>query len=366
MYEKELKALKRANRYRKREIIDENFIDIASNDYLRLAHNKELFQKACKKVSKYDSHGPKASQLINGYHPIHKEFEEYISNLMGFEESIVLGSGYLANIALFETLGRRGDILILDELFHASGVMASKLSKAKVTFFRHNDMYELRKILSKEKYKRAIVAVEGIYSMDGDLVKREVFDICDEFEALLVIDEAHSMGVVGKNLLGVFDLYGITPQQNHIKMATLGKAIGSYGAYIQASTHIIEYLQNRSKSIIYTTAPSLFDIALALEGYKYIVKNKDILYHEINQKKKLIKEIFDISLDSLILKLVIGDNQKVLKLKEWAKEQGFMIGAIRPPTVQKAILRIVLREDIGKIKEFLKELKIKNKFNNLL
>ena len=359
MYEKEIKALKRANRYRKRELIDENLIDIASNDYLRLAHNQELFKKAFKRVSKYKSHGPKASQLINGYHPIHKEFEEYISDLMGFEESIVLGSGYLANIALFEALGRRGDLLILDELFHASGVMASKLSKADIVYFKHNDMEDLEKILSTKKYKRAIVAVEGIYSMDGDLVDRKVFELCEKFGTLLVIDEAHSMGVVGKNLLGVFDLYGITPQTNHIKMATLGKAMGSYGAYIQASSHIIEYLQNRSKSIIYTTAPSLFDISLAMESYKYIEKNKDILYHEILDKKEIVKNIFGISLDSLILKLVIGDNQKVLELKNWAKEKGFMIGAVRPPTVPTAILRIVLREEIGKIKNFLQKLKEK-------
>ena len=359
MYEKELEALKRANRYRKRELIDENLIDIASNDYLRLAHNQELFKKAYERVSKYKSHGPKASQLINGYHPIHKEFEEYISNLIGFEESIVLGSGYLANIALFEALGRRGDLLILDELFHASGVMASKLSKADIVYFKHNDMDDLQRILSKGGYKRAIVAVEGVYSMDGDLVDRRVFELCDKFGALLVVDEAHSMGVVGENLLGVFDLYGITPQKNHIKMATLGKAMGSYGAYIQASSHIIEYLQNRSKSIIYTTAPSLFDIALAMESYKYIEKNRTKLYHEISRKKEMIKEIFSISLDSLILKLVIGDNQKALELKKWAKEQGIMIGAVRPPTVPNAILRIVLREEFNKIKDFLRKLKAK-------
>ena len=343
MYKKELQAIKKASRYRKREIFDEDLKDFASNDYLGLSENKELFKRAYKRVIEYKYHSPKASMLVNGYHPIHQEFEKFLSELCGFEESLVVGSGYLANIALIESMVRRGDILVLDSEFHASGVMASKLVQGRVFYFNHNDEKDLEKLLSKENYKRAIICVEGVYSMDGDLVNPKIFEVADRFKALLIVDEAHSSGVVGDNLLGVFDLYNISPKKNHIKMATLGKAVGSYGAYIQSSNEIIEYLLNRAKSIIYSTAPSVFDIALAYEGYNYIQENRKSFLEKKEEVFELVEKKFGFKPDSLILKLEYGDNKKVLELKELALKKGFLIGAIRPPTVKKAIVRVILR-----------------------
>ncbi len=343
LYEKELKAIKKANRFRNREIFSESLLDFASNDYLGLSENRMLLKRAYEKVSSYKYHSPKASMLVNGYHPIHNEFESYISKLCGFEESLVVGSGYLANIALIESLVRKDDILVLDSEFHASGIMASKLTKGKVSYFKHNNPFELDNLLKTLKYKRAIVCVEGVYSMEGDLVKPKIFEVVDRYKALLIVDEAHSSGTVGKNFLGVFDFYDIKPQKNHIKMATLGKAMGSYGAYIQGSSEIIEYLLNRAKSIIYTTAPSVFDIALAYEGYKYIQENKKSFLEKRDEIFRLVEKSFVSRQESLILKIEYGDNQKVLDLKELALREGFLIGAIRPPTVKKAIVRIILR-----------------------
>ncbi len=343
LYEKELKAIKKANRFRNREIFSESLLDFASNDYLGLSENKELLKRAYEKVSSYKYHSPKASMLVNGYHQVHYEFESYISKLCGFEKAIVVGSGYLANIALIESMVRKDDILVLDSEFHASGVMASKLVQGRVFYFNHNDEKDLEKLLSKENYKRAIICVEGVYSMDGDLVNPKIFEVADRFKALLIVDEAHSSGVVGDNFLGVFDLYGIIPQKNHIKMATLGKAVGSYGAYIQGSYEIVEYLLNRAKSVIYSTAPSLFDIALAHESYKYIQENKKTFLKKRDEVFELVEKRFGYKPDSLILKLEYGDNKKVLELKELALKKGFLVGAIRPPTVKKAIVRVILR-----------------------
>jgi len=357
-YEKELKALKKVGRYRKRELFDESLFDLASNDYLGLSNKKEILQKAYKRVSNYKEFSPKASMLVNGYHPIHHEFERYISKRTGFEDTIIVGSGFLANISLIEALVRKSDTLILDEEFHASGILASKLVK-NIKFFKHNDTNSLKKELSLVKKGRKIVAVEGVYSMEGDLLNRDIFDICDQNEALLIVDEAHSSGVLGKNLLGVYDHYDITPKQNHIKMATLGKAAASYGSYISASSHIIEYLLNRAKPIIYSTAPSVFDTALAYESYLHIEKNRDFYTNKRDKLISLAKNIFDTELNSLILKIDIADNIKVLKLQEFAKTRGFLIGAIREPTVKSAIVRIILRleGDIQKIEKFLLEFK---------
>ncbi len=359
MYEKELKAIKKSNRFREREIFDQNLVDLASNDYLGFGEDKELLQKTYRKLLAYTAHAPKASQLVNGYHPIHKEFEEYLCQLSGFDDAIVVGSGFLANLSLIEALTRRGDLLILDELYHASGIMASKLVDAKVLFFRHNDPRHLKEILQTYRYKRAIVCVEGIYSMDGDILNRDIFKITKREDVLLIVDEAHSSGVLGDNLLGVFDHYKIKIEKNHIKMGTLGKAYGSYGAFILANSLIISFLQNRAKAIIYATAPSVFDIALALEGVKKIEESKELIQRQIKTIVSLAHDIFGIEMDGLILKFDVKSSKKALELKKFAKERGFLIGAIRPPTVKSAIIRIIPRvnTDILILKKFFLELR---------
>ncbi len=358
MYKKELEALKRSNRFREREIYS-SFIDLASNDYLGLSEKKSIFKKACKRVLKYSSHSSKASLLVNGYHPIHKKFEKYIAALNEFERGLVVGSGFLANIALIESLARRGDVLILDEKFHASGVLASKLSLGKVLFFKHNDSFHLNEILKKESFKRAIVATEGVYSMDGDILNPEIFNVCRREDTLLIVDEAHSGGVLGEKFLGVFEYFKIKPQKNHIKMGTLGKALGSYGAYILCSKEIEDFLLNRAKSIIYSTAVSPFDIALAHEGMKYIQKNRDKLGKKRERNRKLFEKYLGLRMEALIASIEIGDLKKVMDLKRKFLKKGFIIGAIRPPTVDRALIRIIPRLNIKKdiLKEFLKALK---------
>ena len=364
MYKTSLKALKKANRYRKRVVYSDNIIDLSSNDYLGLSQNKKVLKKAYKKLKKQKYHSPKASQLVNGYHQIHKSFEEYLCEINGFESSIVVGSGFLANMALIETLPRRGDILILDEEYHASGILASKLLSCEVKFFKHNDETDLKNILQTSKYNRAIVAVEGIYSMEADILNPKIFDICDEFNALLIIDEAHSSGVVGKNLIGVFEYYNITPKPNHIKMGTLGKAYGSYGAYILANQEIIEFLTNRAKAIIYATSPSLFDIALAHEGMKFTQKRAKKINKKIKFIQKMVYKDLNIKMQGLILKIDIASSLKVLQIRDNLSKKGYLIGAIRPPTVKSAILRIIPRVNIKKrvLKKFLNTLK-KNIYN---
>ncbi len=342
-YENELKALKRAGRYRKREVVDTDILDFASNDYLGLSHNKELHRATCKELSKLPLHSSKASLLVNGYHQIHKDFEDALCEANGFEAGVVLGSGFNANIALIESLVRKGDELFMDELYHASGVLASSINGIKVTFFKHNDMKELKSMLTCSDAKRKIVAVEGIYSMDGDLVEKEVFNICDKNDAILIVDEAHSSGVVGDNLMGVFDLYDVDIKPNYIKMGTLGKAYGSFGAFILASEHIVEYLINRAKPIIYATSLSLYDTLLAHNALRYILKNKKFLNQEIAKRQKIVSDVLGIKIDGLIVPILIDDNIKVIEIRDSLYDNGYGVGGIRQPTVKKAIIRLIAR-----------------------
>jgi 8-amino-7-oxononanoate synthase len=360
-YKKELNLIKRSNRLRTRELFDNSLVDMASNDYLGLAHNKKLFKKAYKKVSSTKYFSPKASLLVNGYHPIHKEFEQNLCKVNGFEDAIVVGSGFLANISLIESMVRKGDMLFIDEEYHASGMLATKYLQGNVVKFAHNNpsdlILKIKDNFKDDENSRIIIAVEGIYSMSGELLKKDFFDIADDIGAFLIVDEAHSSGVIGDNLLGVFDYYKITPKQNHIKMGTLGKAYGSYGAYILGSSHIITYLLNRAKPIIYSTAPSVFDIALGDVALKYIVKNSKKLNKKILKKKKLVKDILAYEPQGLILPINIGDNKKVKDMQAILKDYGFVVGAIRQPTVKSAILRVILRVNISN-KEFKKALNL--------
>jgi len=364
-YESELKALKKSGRLRSRALVSDSLKDFASNDYLGLSHNKILHQNTADTLSKLDIHSSKASMLVNGYHKIHKDFEDTLCKANYFEAGVVIGSGFSANIALIEALVRKGDTLFMDELYHASGVLASNLNNINVVFFKHNDMDELAELLECSNSKRKIVAVEGIYSMDGDLCPKEVFSLCDSYESILIVDEAHSSGVIGENLMGVFDYYKIRPKPNHIKMGTLGKAYGSFGAFILASEHIVEYLLNRAKPIIYATSLSLYDTLLAHNTLLYIQENCEQLKSEVNRRKLIIKEELGLDIDGLIVPVEIADNKRVIVIKDALVKLGFSIGAIRQPTVPKAIIRLIAR--LGESEEDLRALcknlvKIKNEY----
>jgi len=364
LYEKELNSIKKANRYRTRKVFDTNLIDLASNDYLGLASKKELFEETYKRLYQEKFTSPKASLVVSGYNQIHKDFEDALKIYNKFDDAVVVGSGFLANISMIEALVRKGDVLFIDENYHASGMLASKLlNKNQVIIFNHNDCEDLKNKFNDNNAKgRKIIAIEGVYSMEGDLAVKEIFDFADEKEALLIVDEAHSSGILGSNLLGIFDLYDIKPKENHIKMGTLGKAYGSYGAYILASKTVIDFLINRAKAIIYTTAPSLFDILLGHESLKYIQKNKEQIKSKINCNLAIVNNILKFDSKSLIIPVQIGDNKKVLSLQQDLEQKGFLVGAIRQPTVKSAIIRLIAKTDIEKsdleyVCNFLKESK---------
>lgn len=346
-FDRELKALRRAGRYRERHIADMALIDAASNDYLGLAHLPQLHQKACEILAPYPYHAPKASMLVGGYHPIHAAFERALCDANGFEEGIVMGSGFNANIGLIEALVRKGDLLLMDEEYHASGVVASRMCDGEVIFFPHNDAGCVEGILTANAGRRIVVAVEGIYSMGGDLLSRQIIELSIAHGAILLLDEAHSSGVIGKNLMGILDYYAIAPTPLMVKMGTLGKAYGSFGAYTLGSKHLCEYLVNRAKNVIYATAPSLYDTALAHQALVYIQTHTRELRDQIAVRQRIVRETLGIEIGGLIVPIEIGDNREVMRhQEELKKEMGILVGAIRQPTVKKAIIRLIARLDV--------------------
>ena len=361
-FENELKALKKANRYREIEQFDSDIVDLASNDYLGLASKKSQLKKAFDLTNKYKTIAPKASLLVNGYHDIHKSFEDKIANVNGFEAGQIVGSGFLANISLIETLVRRGDELFIDSEYHASGIMASNLIK-DVTVFKHNSAEDLEDKLKQSRAKRKVIAIEGVYSMSGDIAKKELFELASKYDVLLIVDEAHSSGTIGKNLLGVFDYYDLKIEPNFIKMGTLGKAYGSYGAYILCSSKIKDFLVNRAKPIIYSTAPSVIDTALALVNLEYILQKAPKLYIKLENRRKLVKECLNIEINSQIVPILQPSNIEAKKRQKALLQSGYLVGAIRQPTVEMPIIRLIPRVGV-KLKELKKALKLLKSLND--
>jgi 8-amino-7-oxononanoate synthase len=351
MYENELAALKKAGRYRDRKIFSRDLIDLASNDYLRLAGDETLFNRAIKRLQKNGVYGAKASQLVNGYSPIHRDFERALIKTYGFQSALVVGSGFLGNLALFETLPRKGDLLIIDEEYHASGMLASKLARSRVIFFAHNDAEDLRRKLKQNgKANRVFVAVEGVYSMSGRRVKKEVLLTVKASGATLIIDEAHSGGTIGARLLGALDCYGLDAE-NTVRLGTLGKAYGSYGAYILASEETIDFLVNRAKSVIYSTAPSLFDIAYAREALK-LINARRVSIGEAIDKARAIAARRGYETESLILPIATISDKRTIAIQKALLSEGFLVGAIRRPTVKTPQLRVILREKAALLERF--------------
>lgn len=343
MYQKELNALKHASRFRERSLYDASLLDFASNDYLGMAHNKIAFQKSYEILENNDCYAPKASMLVNGYTSFHRDFEESLCHANGFEGGILFGSGFLANMALVEALVRKKDVLYMDEEYHASGVMGTQNLQGSVVFFHHNDPEDLRDKIREYGGVRKIIAIEGVYSMQGDIAPLDIHTVARENGALLLVDEAHSNGTIGENLLGWFDYHGIEPDSECIKMGTLGKAYGSYGAYVLASHGIISYLENRAKPLIYSTALSLFDTVFAHENFKQIQLQSAYLLSEITNRRALVERELGKRPVTPILSIPLDDSDMALIEQERLKKEGYLVGAIRPPTVKKAMLRIILR-----------------------
>lgn len=340
-YDKELEVMQKAGIVRSKKLYPHTLHDYASNDYLGLSAHKHLLQEAYAKLSSFPYHSPIASQAVNGYHPIHQEFEEFLLEYFGFESTTLFGSGFLANVALFETLVRKGDVIFIDELYHASGKLPARLLGPQAVFFSHNNLEDLENKLKNTPCKNhRLIAIEGVYSMDGDIAQKEFYTLAQKYQALLIIDEAHSSGVLGENLKGYLDYHKLAVSENIIKLGTLSKAYGSYGAFVLGEKSVIDFLFTKAKSSIYTTAPSLFDVALAHCNLNYVKHHTQELKTKLQEQKEAFSHL--LSTQSQLAILPYHSQEKMLKDTQILLENGYLVGSIRKPTSQTPRLRISL------------------------
>ncbi|MGB3190571.1 MAG: 8-amino-7-oxononanoate synthase [Limnoraphis sp.] len=367
--ERSLETIHRADWYRSVQTVESlpgptitldgrELINFASNDYLGLAGDQQLINAAITATKKFGT-GTTGSRLLTGHRHLHRELELAIARLKQTEDALVFSSGYLANLGTISALVGRRDLILSDRYNHSSLKNGAKVSGATILEYDHNDTEELRQILQQHRhqYRKTLIITDSVFSMDGDLCSLpELLELASEFNCMLLVDEAHATGILGKTGAGCVEYFGCTGQPL-IQMGTLSKALGSLGGYVAGSATLIDFLRNRSPSWIYTTGLTPADTAAALEAVKIIQQQpqrRSQLWHNINTLKQFLQEKQEktttqenfveswSSFHSPIFCVHLPNATTALNVGQQLKAEGIFAPAIRPPTVSTSRIRITL------------------------
>jgi 8-amino-7-oxononanoate synthase len=334
------------------EIGGRRLINFSSNDYLGLANDPRLREAATSAISEFGV-GVGASRLISGTQSPHLRLERALAEWKGTEAALCFSSGYAAALGTIPALVTKNDVVLLDKLCHASLIDGAKLSGAVLRVFPHNQLRKLESLLEwarlKHAAKRVLIVTESVFSMDGDRAPlREMVELKKRFRALLMLDEAHAVGVIGPNGRGLAAAENVSEEVD-IQMGTLSKALGASGGYICGAGTLIDWLINRARSFIYSTAPppaiaraalAAVDFLASAEGEerRLLLRERIRLMQQVLPRAGLKGEA--VAARSAIFPLIVGDEQATLNLASALQSDGFLVPAIRYPTVAKGAARL--------------------------
>jgi len=321
-------------------------VSFCSNDYLGLATHPAL-KKAFVDAVNEQGVGSGAAHLLTGHSNYHQQLEEDLAEFTGQQRALLFSTGYMANLAVIDGLLQQGDAVIQDKLNHASLLDGGRITEAKQYRFPHANMELLHKRLhNAAEAKHKLIVSDGVFSMDGDIAPLpEIMALASQHKAAVVIDDAHGFGVIGKHGKGTVEYFDVTAEQAPIVVGTFGKALGTSGAFIAADADVIETLVQQARSYIYTTAQPAAIAAASIESLKLVEREswrRDKLASLIAQFR-LGAEQLGLQLmpsETPIQPIVIGDEAEVLAAATKLEQQGFLVGAIRPPTVPKGSARL--------------------------
>jgi 8-amino-7-oxononanoate synthase len=329
-------------------------IDFASNDYIGFSKNESIFGQTHQYLidNKCIQNGATGSRLLSGNHKVYQEAENFIANFHQSESALIFNSGYDANVGFFSSVPQKGDLILFDELCHASIRDGIQLSNAKSYKFKHNDFEDLERLIQNPRPKTQdpttiYIVTESVFSMDGDCPNmEELVAVSEKFGCYLVVDEAHALGVLGNNGEGLVQMLGL---QNQVfaRIMTFGKGLGCHGAAIVGGQELRDYLVNFARSFIYSTGLSPHSVATILVAYQHlktekktIEKLRENIVH-FNQEKNILglKPMF-VRSKSAIQSAIIPGNQNVKSIAKQIQEKGFDVKAILSPTVPEGQERL--------------------------
>jgi 8-amino-7-oxononanoate synthase len=319
--------------------IDHSTIDLASNDYLGLATDKRLKAAAIQAIER-DGTGAQASRVVTGTVGAHLELERELCELTGQPAALVFSSGYLANLGILTALGRPGAIILTDQHVHASLIDAARLSRAVVETFAHNDLAALEQALASRTAQRAIVVVESIYSVLGDACDlAATAAVCAEHDALLVIDEAHGVGVAG-NGRGAVHAAGLAGAEHVVLTATMSKALGAQGGAVLGSPALREHLVNTARSFIFDTGLAPAAAAAAAEACRIVVAEPERVA-AVGRNADIIAGRCGIARAAgAVQSLPVRSPDAAARITDQLRETGVLVGCFRPPSVPDGISRL--------------------------
>lgn len=314
-------------------------ISFSCNDYLNLSQHPLVRAAAAEAALNYGA-GAAASRLVTGDHPLLSDLEKRLARLKGTEAACVFGSGYLANAGVIPTLVGPGDIVLIDALAHACIWAGAQLSGAKVVKFAHNDPADLERLLIAERSaaRHALVATDGVFSMDGDIAPLDVLsDLCQRHDAWLLSDDAHGVGVLagGRGSGALFPNAEIP-----LQMGTFSKALGSYGGYVSGSQAVIDLLKTRARTLVYATGLPPAAAAAALAALDLIEADPVMTEIPVAKARLFTQRLALPEASSPIVPVILGSAESALAASARLEAQGFLVVAIRPPTVQEGTARL--------------------------
>jgi 8-amino-7-oxononanoate synthase len=315
-------------------------LSFCCNDYLALTHHPAVKAAAVEATQRHGV-GSGASRLVTGNHPLFAELERRLARLKGTEAACVFGSGYLANSGIIPALVGRDDLVLIDELAHACLWAGARLSRATVLPFRHSDAAHVEALLAehRSRHPRALIATDGVFSMDGDLAPLpELSALATRYDAWLMTDDAHGIGVVGGGRGSTF-AHG-RKVEVPLQMGTLSKAIGGYGGYLCASAAVIGLIHNRARTFVYSTGLPPATAAAAIAALDLIEHDPAYAALPLAKARTFTRLLNLPEATSPIVPLVIGEAEAALKASQLLEAEGFLVIAIRPPTVPAGTARL--------------------------
>lgn len=315
-------------------------VSFSCNDYLGLSADPRVVAASVEATRRYGA-GAGAARLVTGNHPLYDALEQRLAALKETGQAVVFGSGYLANVGILPVLVGPRDLILMDELCHSCLMTGAALSRARIERFRHNDVEHVAELLAAQRrdHRRCLLVTEGVFSMDGDVAPLpELAALAARYDAWLMTDDAHALGVIGggKGSAHAFDPRPDVP----LEMGTLSKAVGAYGGYLCASEPVAELIRNRARSFVYSTGLPPGVVAAAIAALDIIAEEPERGRAALEHARRFTGALGLPDAESAIVPIVLGSAERALAASAELERRGFLVTAIRPPTVPPGTSRL--------------------------